>query len=128
MMEAEKGSVELVTACILQTGLNGCIPSWWHRADTGEARGSRTHTLTESAHPRACPTSTLIMSNLCNALQFLMRRRMFNPGYGFQIGLARCRAMPEVAVHTFGFAASMAALPTTWPISLACSASERICA
>jgi hypothetical protein len=34
-----------------------------------------------SAHPRACPISTRIVSNLCNALQFLMRRRIFNPAW-----------------------------------------------
>ena len=35
---------------------------------------------------------------------------------------------PMPAGQAFGFAASIAALPTTWPISLACSASARICA
>jgi hypothetical protein len=39
-----------------------------------------------SAHSRARPISTHIVSNLCNAVQFLVRRRKFNPACGFLQG------------------------------------------
>src|SRR6185295_14513633 len=84
MMEAEKGSVELVTACILHNGVKRCSPL---RTPGGQSAGRRRdHVHTHSrkcAHPRARPTRTHIMSNLCNAMQFLVRCRKFNPGCEF---------------------------------------------
>jgi hypothetical protein len=67
------------------------------------------------------------MSNLCNALQFLVRRRKFNNSTR-DAGSSRATRIgfsPVAAGQAFGFAASMAALPTVWLISLACSASAR---
>src|SRR6185295_8706622 len=85
MMEAEKGSVELVTACILHNGVKRCSPL---RTPGGQSAGRRrvhVHThIHGSAHSRARPISTHIVSNLCNALQFLVRRRKFNPACEFQ--------------------------------------------
>src|SRR5688572_5751925 len=76
MMEAEKGSVELVTACILQNGVD-CSPRGRRRARNVEGvTYTRTH---GSARPWACLISTHIMSNLCSALQFPVRRRKFYP-------------------------------------------------
>jgi hypothetical protein len=84
--------------------------------------------------------NTHIMANLCNAMQFKVQRRMMphdrprpeprssretfvkrpkNPAFG---------ANRRLKVQCFGLAASIAARLTTWLISLACSASDRICA
>src|SRR6187551_1715794 len=97
-------------------------------ADAGQVIGrdvegimyTRTH---GSAHPRACLISTHIMSNLCNAMQFLVQRHIFNEtGCVFRPGHPVVEPCRYRRAQAFGLAASMAALPTTWPISLACSA------
>ena len=71
--------------------------------------------------------NTRIVSNLCNALQFVMRRRIFNPAWMLRsVEQAEGCHSACPGGQIFGLAASMAALVTAWPISLACSASERI--
>ena len=55
-------------------------------ADTGrpDAEGITYTHIHGSAHWRARPISTHIVSNLCNAMQFLVRRHKFNAACGFQ--------------------------------------------
>lgn len=70
------------------------------------------------------------MSNLCNATQFLMQchicdpDRMQVPAWLSNGCVARSEQLG--AAQLLGFAASIAALLTIWPISLACCASDRI--
>jgi hypothetical protein len=92
--------------------------------------------------------NTPIMSILCNAMQFKVQCRMPDPdGVRFRRAnpstlrpqtaleqpVTRAKTPPLAgegfeAHQVFGFAASIAARLTIWPISLACSASARICA
>ena len=65
-------------------GLNDVPPCGRRAGSRPDAEGITYTHIHGSAHLRARPISTHIVSNLCSALQFLVRRHKFNAACGFQ--------------------------------------------
>src|SRR6476619_7575709 len=84
-------------------------------ADTGrpDAEGI-THThIHGSAHSRARPISTHIVSNLCNAMQFLVRRHKFNAACEFQQAAACVNWVESRSLAIFLFEHDFFGKPTS---------------